>query len=171
MAQLSKQEKETDLITDLNKDFKQLEKTIAEMEFQRMFSGEMDSNNAYLDIQAGSGGTEAQDWAEMLLRMYLRWGDKHGFTTTLMEASPGEVAGIKARLSNLQAVMRMVGCVARRAYIGWSVNLLLIRAIVVILRLLRSLCHPKSMMILKLKSTRRNYVLTLIALAVREGST
>ncbi|WP_143343640.1 peptide chain release factor 2 [Coxiella burnetii] len=96
MAQLSKQEKETDLITDLNKDFKQLEKTIAEMEFQRMFSGEMDSNNAYLDIQAGSGGTEAQDWAEMLLRMYLRWGDKHGFTTTLMEASPGEVAGIKS---------------------------------------------------------------------------
>ncbi|MBW5802675.1 peptide chain release factor 2 [Coxiella endosymbiont of Ornithodoros amblus] len=96
MAQLSKQEKEADLITDLNKDFKQLEKTIAEMEFQRMFSGEMDSNNAYLDIQAGSGGTEAQDWAEMLLRMYLRWGNKHGFTTTLMEASPGEVAGIKS---------------------------------------------------------------------------
>ncbi len=61
-----------------------------------MFSGEMDSHNAFLDIQAGSGGTEAQDWAEMLLRMYLRWGERHGFKTELIEVSPGEVAGIKS---------------------------------------------------------------------------
>ena len=61
-----------------------------------MFSGEMDGNNAFLDIQAGSGGTEAQDWAEMLLRMYLRWGEANGFKTELMEVSPGEVAGIKS---------------------------------------------------------------------------
>jgi peptide chain release factor 2 len=61
-----------------------------------MFSGEMDANNAFLDIQSGSGGTEAQDWAEMLLRMYLRWGEKHGFKTELIETSPGEVAGIKS---------------------------------------------------------------------------
>ena len=61
-----------------------------------MFSGEMDANNAYLDIQAGSGGTEAQDWAEMLLRMYLRWGEANDFKTELMEVSPGEVAGIKS---------------------------------------------------------------------------
>jgi peptide chain release factor 2 len=61
-----------------------------------MFSGEMDPNNAYLDIQSGSGGTEAQDWAEMILRMYLRWGDDRGFKTTLEEASAGEVAGIKS---------------------------------------------------------------------------
>jgi peptide chain release factor 2 len=61
-----------------------------------MFAGELDPSNAYLDIQAGSGGTEAQDWAEMLLRMYLKWGDKHGFKADLMEASPGEVAGIKS---------------------------------------------------------------------------
>jgi peptide chain release factor 2 len=61
-----------------------------------MFSGEMDANNAYLDVQAGSGGTEAQDWAEMLLRMYLRWGDQHEFKTELLEVSPGEVAGIKS---------------------------------------------------------------------------
>ena len=61
-----------------------------------MFSGEMDNTDAYLDIQAGSGGTEAQDWAEMLLRMYLRWGEQHNFKTTLIEASPGEVAGIKS---------------------------------------------------------------------------
>ena len=61
-----------------------------------MFSGELDQSNAFLDIQAGSGGTEAQDWAEMLLRMYLRWGEEHGFTTELMEVSAGEVAGIKS---------------------------------------------------------------------------
>jgi len=61
-----------------------------------MFSGEMDFNNAFLDIQSGSGGTEAQDWAEMLLRMYLRWGEKHGFNTQIIEVSPGEVAGIKS---------------------------------------------------------------------------
>ena len=61
-----------------------------------MFSGDMDSNNAFLDIQAGSGGTEAQDWAEMLLRMYLRWGEQHEFKTDLIEASPGDVAGIKS---------------------------------------------------------------------------
>ncbi len=61
-----------------------------------MFSGELDENNAYLDIQAGSGGTEAQDWANIILRMYLRWGEKHGFQTELMEVSAGEVAGIKS---------------------------------------------------------------------------
>jgi peptide chain release factor 2 len=61
-----------------------------------MFSGEMDAENAFLDVQSGSGGTEAQDWAEMLLRMYLRWGERHGFATELIEVSPGEVAGIKS---------------------------------------------------------------------------
>ncbi len=65
------------------------------LEFRRMFSGEMDANNAYLDIQSGSGGTEAQDWAEMLLRMYLRWGERKGFKTDLMEVTAGDVAGIK----------------------------------------------------------------------------
>jgi len=72
------------------------EASLEQLEFLRMFSGPMDANNAYLDVQAGSGGTEAQDWAEMLLRMYLRWGDEHGFKTELMEASAGEVAGIKS---------------------------------------------------------------------------
>jgi peptide chain release factor 2 len=71
-------------------------KTIEALEFQRMFAGEMDPNNAYMDIQSGSGGTEAQDWAEMLLRMYLRWGEHHGFKTEIIEASAGEVAGIKS---------------------------------------------------------------------------
>ncbi|MBS1214766.1 MAG: prfB [Proteobacteria bacterium] len=72
------------------------EKDVASLEFRRMFSGEMDANNAFVDIQAGSGGTEAQDWAEMLLRMYLRWGERRGFKTELMEVSAGEVAGIKS---------------------------------------------------------------------------
>jgi len=77
-------------------DLKTLHSTLEKLEFERMFSGEMDMNNAYLEIQAGSGGTEAQDWAEMLLRMYLRWGERRGFGTELIEASPGEVAGIKS---------------------------------------------------------------------------
>lgn len=77
-------------------DLAAIEKKIDAMEFQRMFSGKADFNNAYLDVQAGSGGTEAQDWAEMLLRMYLRWGDQHGFKNEIVELSPGEVAGIKS---------------------------------------------------------------------------
>lgn len=77
---------------DLEVNEQQLEK----LEFRRMFSGDMDMNNAYLDIQSGSGGTEAQDWADMLLRMYLRWGEQHGFKTELIEVSAGEVAGIKS---------------------------------------------------------------------------
>ena len=77
-------------------DLEKLENEVEELEFRRMFSGEMDACNAFLDIQAGSGGTEAQDWAEMLLRMYLRWGEAHGFKTELIEASPGDVAGIKS---------------------------------------------------------------------------
>lgn len=72
-----------------------LEKIVADLEFQRMFAGEMDSHNAFLDIQSGSGGTEAQDWAEMLLRMYLRWAEQHNFTVTLNEVMAGDVAGIK----------------------------------------------------------------------------
>ena len=72
------------------------EKHIEDLEFRRMFAGELDANNAFLDIQAGSGGTEAQDWASMLLRMYLRWGEARGFKTELIEESPGDVAGIKS---------------------------------------------------------------------------
>ena len=80
------------VVDDLDKQ----ESLLARLEFERMFAGEMDANNAYLDIQAGSGGTEAQDWANMLLRMYLRWGEAHGFKTDLIEVSAGEVAGIKS---------------------------------------------------------------------------
>ncbi len=72
------------------------EEQLGKLEFQRMFAGKMDMSNAFVDIQSGSGGTEAQDWAQMLLRMYLRWGERHGLQTELIEVSPGEVAGIKS---------------------------------------------------------------------------
>ena len=77
-------------------DLAELEKKVDALEFRRMFSGEMDANNAFLDIQSGSGGTEAQDWASMIERMYLRWGEAKGFRTELIEESPGDVAGIKS---------------------------------------------------------------------------
>ena len=77
-------------------DLAAIESTIADLEFKRMFSGEMDECNAFLDIQSGSGGTEAQDWANMILRMYLRWGESKGFKTELIEVSDGDVAGIKS---------------------------------------------------------------------------
>ena len=80
---------------ELERDAAALEKRVAALEFTRMFPGEMDAHGAYLDIQAGAGGTEAQDWAEMLMRMYLRWADERGFKVELMDESRGEVAGIK----------------------------------------------------------------------------
>ncbi len=83
-------------IEAVNADVQKLEKDIAGMEFRRMFAGKMDPNNAFMDIQSGAGGTESQDWASMLLRMYLRWGEDHGFKTELIEESGGEVAGIKS---------------------------------------------------------------------------
>ncbi len=77
-------------------DVAEAERAVKNLEFQRMFAGEADANNAFLDIQSGSGGTEAQDWAEMLLRMYLRWGERHGFKVELLEASAGDVAGLRS---------------------------------------------------------------------------
>lgn len=77
-------------------DLADFERRVADLEFRRMFSGEMDANNAFLDIQSGSGGTEAQDWASMIERMYLRWGERKGFKTELIEESDGDVAGIKS---------------------------------------------------------------------------
>ena len=80
----------------IESDVARVQKAVERLEFQRMFSGDMDDHNAYVDIQAGSGGTEAQDWANMLLRMYLRWCEMHGFAAELLEVSAGEVAGIKS---------------------------------------------------------------------------
>lgn len=93
---LAIEEADGETLQAIEKDLRQLESHVARLEFHRMFAGEMDANHAFLDVQAGSGGTEAQDWAEMLLRMYLRWGERKGFSTELIEVSPGEVAGVKS---------------------------------------------------------------------------
>ncbi|WP_394169616.1 peptide chain release factor 2 [Saccharospirillum alexandrii] len=96
LLEMAAAEEDEGTVNEVVADLDDLDAQLAKLEFRRMFSGEMDPANAYVDIQAGSGGTEAQDWAEMLLRMYLRWGEEKGFKTELMEASAGEVAGIKS---------------------------------------------------------------------------
>jgi peptide chain release factor 2 len=109
LLSLAVEEDDDSTIGEVAGDLEGLEQRIAGLEFRRMFSGEMDDSNAFVDIQSGAGGTEAQDWAEMMLRMYLRWADSHGFQTEVIEASAGEVAGIKS------ATIRIVG---EYAY-GW----------------------------------------------------
>ncbi len=96
LLELAEAEEDEDTVTAVENDLERYAAEVGKLEFRRMFSGEMDASNAFLDIQAGSGGTEAQDWAEMLLRMYLRWGERRGFKTELIEVSEGEVAGIKS---------------------------------------------------------------------------
>jgi peptide chain release factor 2 len=93
---MAAEDNDDETIDSVISDLSHLEERVVKLEFRRMFSGEMDAQNAFLDIQSGSGGTEAQDWAEMILRMYLRWGEAHGFKTELIEASAGDVAGIKS---------------------------------------------------------------------------
>ena len=95
LLELAAEEGDEDLVAEVDTDLNYLDEQLKKLEFRRMFAGEMDPNNAYLDIQSGSGGTEAQDWADMLLRMYLRWGESRGFKTEVMELSDGDVAGIK----------------------------------------------------------------------------
>ena len=96
LLEFAAEEGDQETLDAVEEDIHALETDIARLEFRRMFSGEMDESSAFLDIQSGSGGTEAQDWAEMLLRMYLRWAERRGFKTELIEVSPGEVAGIKS---------------------------------------------------------------------------
>jgi peptide chain release factor 2 len=106
---LAIEEDDSPTVDEVVSDLDRLEERIAGLEFRRMFSGEMDASNAFIDIQSGAGGTEAQDWADMILRMYLRWAESHGFESEVIEASAGEVAGIKS------ATVRVVG---EYAY-GW----------------------------------------------------
>ena len=103
LLDLALEEGEDAAVGEISTDVAAYERQVEELEFRRMFSGEMDSANAFVDIQSGAGGTEAQDWAEMLLRMYLRWAEAHGFESEIIEASAGEVAGIKS------ATVRVVG--------------------------------------------------------------
>ncbi len=96
MLELAVEADDESLLLDVQSELDKATAQVEDLEFKRMFSGEMDANNCYLDIQAGSGGTEAQDWSQMLLRMYLRWCESHGFKAEVMEVSEGGVAGIKS---------------------------------------------------------------------------
>lgn len=96
LLDMAVEEDDESMVADVQAELDRLDKQLGVLEFRRMFSGETDANNAYLDIQSGSGGTEAQDWAEIVLRMYLRWGEAKGFKVTLEEVSAGDVAGIKS---------------------------------------------------------------------------
>ena len=96
LLELVIEDDDPDALESVDSELASLQQLLEQLEFRRMFSGQIDEANAYLDIQAGSGGTEAQDWAEMLLRMYLRWGESKGFNTELVEISGGDVAGIKS---------------------------------------------------------------------------
>lgn len=96
LLEMAVEEADSDTVAEVEIEITGLDEELAKLEFRRMFSGPMDANNAFLDIQSGSGGTEAQDWAEMMLRMYLRWADDKGFKADLIECSAGDVAGIKS---------------------------------------------------------------------------
>ena len=96
LLEIAIEESDQDSITEIAEETHSLNSRVEDLEFNRMFSNKMDPNSAFIDIQSGSGGTEAQDWAEMLLRMYTRWAEKHDFTVSVIEHSPGEVAGIKS---------------------------------------------------------------------------
>lgn len=96
LHEMAESEGDEDTLQDVARELARTQREVEQLEFRRMFSGDMDARNAYLDVQAGSGGTEAQDWAEMLLRMYLRWAEGRGFDSEVLELSPGEVAGVKS---------------------------------------------------------------------------
>jgi peptide chain release factor 2 len=102
LLELAESENDESAARDIERDAGQLEAGVRKLEFKRMFRGEMDLHGAFLDIQAGAGGTEAQDWAQMLLRMYLRWGAAHGFVCEVIDSSPGEVAGMKSATVSIQ---------------------------------------------------------------------
>ena len=96
LFELAREEDDDATVLGVAADLEQLEKEVAGLEFRRMFSNPLDANSAFVDIQAGSGGTEAQDWASMLMRMYLKYCDRKGFGAEILEQTPGEVAGIKS---------------------------------------------------------------------------
>ena len=154
-------EDDEDTAAEVQADIEGLERQLEKLEFRRMFSGEMDANNAFLDIQSGSGGTEAQDWAEMMLRMYLRWGEAKGFKTELIEVSGGDVAGIKS------ATIRFEGEYA----IAWCASHRLIPETGAIPLFPRYLYRRKLMTISRLRSTRQTCAWTPTVRPVPADST
>uniref|UniRef100_Q31HQ2 Peptide chain release factor 2 n=1 Tax=Hydrogenovibrio crunogenus (strain DSM 25203 / XCL-2) TaxID=317025 RepID=Q31HQ2_HYDCU len=102
ILEMAEMDADQEMVDEVVSELARLEEKLEQLEFQRMFSGELDANNCYLEIQAGSGGTEAQDWANMILRMYLRWAESHGFKAEILEISAGDVAGIKGATVHVQ---------------------------------------------------------------------
>jgi peptide chain release factor 2 len=96
LLELAESENDESAAREIERDAARLEAGVRKLEFKRMFRGEMDAHNAYMDIQAGAGGTEAQDWAQMLMRMYIKWAASRGFECEVMDSNPGEVAGFKS---------------------------------------------------------------------------
>ncbi len=146
LLELAIDENDTATIQGVEADVARLAEGVHRLEFQRMFPGEMDSHNAFLDIQAGAGGTEAQDWAAMLLRMYLKWGDAHGFKTEVIDQSDGEVAGIKSAIDQLRpATTPTAGCAPRPACTAWCASRRSTRAIAATPRSRPFSSRPRSM--------------------------
>ena len=102
ILEMAEMDADQEMVDEVVSELARLEDKLGQLEFQRMFSGELDANNCYLEIQSGSGGTEAQDWANIILRMYLRWAESHGFKAEILEISAGDVAGIKGATIHVQ---------------------------------------------------------------------
>ena len=155
LLEMAVEEDDQDTVDAVQAECDALDQHLAQLEFRRMFSGEQDENNAYLEIQSGAGGTEAQDWANMVLRMYLRWAEDKGFKAVITELSEGEVAGIKSATVHVKANMPLVGCGPRRAFTDWCVSRPLTRARGATPALSRCLSHPRLMTTWTSKSTLR----------------
>jgi peptide chain release factor 2 len=155
LLEMAMDEGDADTVDAVAGDVAGFERQVQELEFRRMFAGETDANNAFVDVQAGSGGTEAQDWAEMLLRMYLRWGEAHTFKTELMEVSPGEVAGIKSATIRFEGPMPSAGSERKPASIVWCASRPSIPATAATRRSRPSSCPRRSTIPSRSRSTRR----------------
>jgi len=171
LLEMAQSENDKDTVNSVIEDLNTVELSIEKLEFERMFSGELDANSAYLDIQSGSGGTEAQDWAEMILRMYLRWGEKHKFKVKLMEVSAGEVAGIKSATIHFNGEYAFGWLRSEIGIHRLVENHLLMQMENATLPSHLYLYRLKSMIILKLTSIHQIYVLTLTAQVVLAVST
>ena len=155
ILEMAEADEDQEMVEDVVSELERLESMLDALEFQRMFSGELDANNCYLEIQAGSGGTEAQDWANILLRMYLRWAESHNFKAEIVEISAGEVAGIKGATVHVQGDYAYGWLRTETVCIVWCVSLLLIPVTAVIRLLHQYSFLQKLMIVLRLKSIRQ----------------
>jgi hypothetical protein len=168
---MAKEENDDDTLESIETDAQHLRGLIEGMEFRRMFNNPMDPNNCFIDIQAGAGGTEAQDWASMLLRQYLRYCERKGFKVEILEQSDGDVAGIKTATLKVKATMHMASCAPKQAYIAWCASHHLTQIMAATLRFQACLFTRKSTIHLRSTSIRRMCVPILIAPPVPVVST